>query len=67
MIATFIFQAASYGTFLAASVNLPLGSKAWMEVRTGFTSRRLLQVLSWLILTQIQKKLAHATAIYLNH
>ncbi|XVE82687.1 hypothetical protein DITRI_Ditri16bG0026000 [Diplodiscus trichospermus] len=36
-------SAASYGTFLAASVNLPLGSKAWMEVRTGFTSRRLLQ------------------------
>ncbi|EOX91202.1 PQ-loop repeat family protein / transmembrane family protein isoform 9 [Theobroma cacao] len=35
--------AASYGTFLAASVNLPLGSKAWMEARTGFTSRRLLQ------------------------
>ncbi|XP_022752121.1 probable vacuolar amino acid transporter YPQ3 isoform X1 [Durio zibethinus] len=35
--------AASYGTFLAASVNLPLGSKAWMEVRTGFTNRRLLQ------------------------
>ncbi|XWS33717.1 hypothetical protein CRYUN_Cryun22dG0107300 [Craigia yunnanensis] len=35
--------AASYGTFLAASVNLPLGSKAWMEVRAGFTCRRLLQ------------------------
>ncbi|GMI86423.1 hypothetical protein like AT4G36850 [Hibiscus trionum] len=34
--------AASYGTFLAASVNLPLGSKAWMEVKTGFTNRRLL-------------------------
>ncbi|KAK8716720.1 hypothetical protein V6N13_044022 [Hibiscus sabdariffa] len=29
--------AASYGTFLAASVNLPLGSKPWMEIRTGFT------------------------------
>ncbi|KAK8607536.1 hypothetical protein V6N13_053269 [Hibiscus sabdariffa] len=35
--------AASYGTFLAASVNLPLGSKALMEVKTGFTNRRLLQ------------------------
>ncbi|XVF59560.1 hypothetical protein PTKIN_Ptkin07bG0286000 [Pterospermum kingtungense] len=35
--------AASYGTFLAASVNLPLGTKAWVEARTGFTSRRLLQ------------------------
>ncbi|GMI68119.1 hypothetical protein like AT4G36850 [Hibiscus trionum] len=35
--------AASYGTFLATSVNLPLGSKAWMEVKTGFTNRRLLQ------------------------
>ncbi|XWS45362.1 hypothetical protein CRYUN_Cryun15aG0130400 [Craigia yunnanensis] len=35
--------AASYGTFLAASVNLPLGSKALMEVRTGFTGRSLLQ------------------------
>ncbi|OMO84234.1 hypothetical protein COLO4_22148 [Corchorus olitorius] len=31
-------SAASYGTFLAASVNLPLGSKAWTT-----TSRRLLQ------------------------
>ncbi|XVF15693.1 hypothetical protein REPUB_Repub09cG0177300 [Reevesia pubescens] len=36
-------SAASYGTFLAAAVNLPLGSKAWSEIRTGFTSRRLLQ------------------------
>ncbi|KAE8707717.1 PQ-loop repeat family protein / transmembrane family protein isoform 3 [Hibiscus syriacus] len=35
--------AASYGTFLAASVNSPLGSKAWMEVKTGFTNRRRLQ------------------------
>ncbi|XP_039012473.1 probable vacuolar amino acid transporter YPQ1 isoform X2 [Hibiscus syriacus] len=37
--------AASYGTFLATSVNLPLGSKAWMEIKTGFTNRRLLQEL----------------------
>ncbi|KAG4169116.1 hypothetical protein ERO13_A12G066400v2 [Gossypium hirsutum] len=33
---------ANYGTFLAASINLPLGSRAWMEARSGFTSRRLL-------------------------
>ncbi|KAG4114790.1 hypothetical protein ERO13_D12G066800v2 [Gossypium hirsutum] len=36
---------ANYGTFLAASINLPLGSKAWMEARSGFTSRRLLHSL----------------------
>ncbi|XVE82685.1 hypothetical protein DITRI_Ditri16bG0025900 [Diplodiscus trichospermus] len=36
-------SAASYGTFLAVSANLPLGSKAWMEVSTGFISRRLLR------------------------
>ncbi|TYH29068.1 hypothetical protein ES288_A02G194800v1 [Gossypium darwinii] len=35
--------AKSYGTFLAASLNLPFGSKALMEVKTGFTNRRLLQ------------------------
>ncbi|PPS13039.1 hypothetical protein GOBAR_AA07601 [Gossypium barbadense] len=35
---------ANYGTFLAASINLPLGSRAWMEARSGFTSRRLLHV-----------------------
>ncbi|KAK8674042.1 hypothetical protein V6N13_112344 [Hibiscus sabdariffa] len=36
-------SAASYGTFLAASINLPSRSKAWMEAGTGFTGRRLLQ------------------------
>ncbi|KAK5775150.1 probable vacuolar amino acid transporter YPQ1 isoform X1 [Gossypium arboreum] len=36
---------ANYGTFLAASINLPLGSRAWMEARSGFTSRRLLHSL----------------------
>ncbi|GMI68882.1 hypothetical protein like AT4G36850 [Hibiscus trionum] len=36
-------SAASYGAFLAASINFPSGSKAWMEAGTGFTSRRLLQ------------------------
>ncbi|KAE8685998.1 PQ-loop repeat family protein / transmembrane family protein isoform 2 [Hibiscus syriacus] len=36
-------SAASYGTFLAASISLPLGSKAWMEAGTGFICRRLLQ------------------------
>lgn len=37
------FQA-GYGAYLAASVNLPLQSKAMMEVSMGFTGRKLLHV-----------------------
>ncbi|GAV77728.1 PQ-loop domain-containing protein [Cephalotus follicularis] len=35
-------RSAGYGTFLAASVNLPLQSKALTEAYLGFTGRRLL-------------------------